>query len=216
MKLEVLNSLDQIRVKDYQKVIKLEEPSEQDVITTLLGIDVAVLRALTSESVTKLSSHISSLFKRQHTLQRFFTLNGKEFGFIPSLDKATYGETDDIESFIASFDTMHKALAVMYRPVTLKKGKRDQYLIEDYEPGKYDELMKDAPLTVALGAQVFFYNLMNDLLNCIPNYMEEEALAAKSKGLLQENGEDIFASIHLLKATFSDMKKQVKKTFTNA
>ena len=44
---------------------------------------------------------------------------------------------------------MHKALAVMYRPIVAGKG--EFYEIEPYEGSdKYSDVMKDAPVTVAL------------------------------------------------------------------
>jgi hypothetical protein len=35
-----------------------------------------------------------------------------EFGMIPELDKMTFGEYIDLESYITDWDNMHKAMAV--------------------------------------------------------------------------------------------------------
>lgn len=212
MKIEVPNSLDQIPVKAYQELVKIEDPTEQDTVAVLLGIDREVLRNLKSSSVDKLSEHLKSLFKRQHNLKRHFELDGRPFGFIPSLDDATYGEIDDIEDNINDYETWHKAMAVMYRPVIKGPNKKKEYLIEEYIPGRYDELMKDAPLSAALGCHVFFWTLINELSNCILNYMEEEALSATSKGILPENGEDIQGYLLSLKEAFISLKMPANLT----
>jgi hypothetical protein len=102
---------------------------------------------------------------------------------------------------------MHKAMAVLYRPITqTQKGK---YLIQEYNGTReYSELMKQMPLSVVMGAMVFFYNLTNELLNHIPSYLEREMEKEQMKGVISdENGEAIKKSIHLLKATLEDLTK---------
>ena len=102
---------------------------------------------------------------------------------------------------------MHKAMAVLFRPLKQKQGHK--YLIEEYEGShKYSEVMKQMPLSVVLGAMVFFYNLTNELLNYIPNYLEKEVVKEQMIGQIsQENGEAIQNYIHLLKETLQDLKK---------
>lgn len=212
MKIEVPNTLEGIPLRNYQRLMEIENPTEEDTLSCLLDINIDVLRALKSSSVAQLSQHLKALFSRQHNLQRHFTLNGKEFGFIPNLDDASYGEIDDIEAFIVDWQISHKAMAVMFRPVTVKKKKK--YLIEDYEPGKYDELMKDAPLSHVLGANVFFYRLTNDLGKAILNYMREEAAQATAKGISPSNGEDIQGYIRSLQETHYALMKPLESIFT--
>ena len=64
------------------------------------------------------------------------------------------------------------------------------------------------PLSVVLGAMVFFYNLTNELLNYIPNYLEKELVKEQTIGQIsQENGEAIQNYIHSLKETLRDLNK---------
>lgn len=206
MKLEVPNSLRGITLSAYQNYLEIEEPNEQDILSVLLGIDMDVMRMIKAKSITELGTHLKNLLDKDHKLIRRFRLNGIEFGFIPNLDNASSGEIWDIEELIGSPKTMHRAMAVMYRKVIYEKKSKKQYRIEKYEPGKYDEIMKNAPLDVVLGANVFFYTLTSDLLNAIPKYMRAEVAQHKNKGHSIENGEDITDSIRLLAGTVLNLK----------
>ncbi len=206
MKIEVPNTLKGIPLKAYTTYLQIEEPKEQDILSVLLGINLDVMRRMESKSVTKLGEHLRNLLDRDHKLIRRFRMNGIEFGFIPSLDKATSGEIWDIEEMIGNVKTMHQAMAVLYRKVTYEKKSTKQYTIEKYEPGKYDDMMRECPLDVVLGANVFFYTLMSDLLNAIPKYMKEEVAQHKNSGHSIENGEDIIGSIQSLAGTVLNLK----------
>ena len=109
---------------------------------------------------------------------------------------------------------MHKAMAVLYRPIKQKLGAR--YLIEDYEGShKYSEAMKEMPLGIVMGAMVFFYNLTNALLKAIPSYLERQAKKEQTTGAISaENGEAIKKYIHLLKETSEDLMRLQTYHFT--
>ncbi len=136
-----------------------------------------------------------------------FNLNGVSFGFIPNLDDISYGENKDITGYINDWGNMHRAMAVMYRPIKQKlKGK---YLIEDYNGSHiYAETMKQMPLSIVMGSIVFFYNLTNELLSCIPNYLENQLKTEQMNGVVsQENGAVIQNYIHSLKGTLLDLER---------
>ena len=89
----------------------------------------------------------------------------------------TFGEWIDLDTYINDWSQMHKAMAVLFRPVTLGLGKN--YNIEKYEgSSKYSEVMLDMPLDVVLGAMVFFYTLGTKLAIATTSYslveMEKE------------------------------------------
>jgi len=92
-----------------------------------------------------------------------FSLEGSDgvevqFGFIPKLEDITMGEFVDLDGYIGDWQQMHKAMAVLYRPVVFEK--RERYLIDDYKgTAEYAEVMKHMPLDIAMGAVVFFYRL---------------------------------------------------------
>ena len=156
--------------------------------------------------------HVSELFNEKTPLQRMFTMtdkNGKtiEFGFIPKLDDISMGEFIDLDKYISDWQQMHKAMAVLYRPVKYKKG--DLYLIEDYEgTDKYSNIMLDSPVNAAIGATVFFYNLGKELskvmIHSLEKYLEQES---ESLLVSELNGDGINQSMHLL----TEMSKNLKK-----
>ena len=102
-------------------------------------------------------------------------------------------------------------MAVLYRPITETQGER--YSIEQYEgTANYAEVMKSAPLGVALAAKVFFYNLTNDLLNSSLIYLKQmksktEKQTSHKEGSSISNGDSIIQFTQLLKETLDDLKK---------
>ena len=100
-----------------------------------------------------------------------FKLQDEEFGFIPKLDEMTFGEYIDLDNYLADWQQMDSAMAVLFRPVTYKR--KGKYLIEDYVSSeKYD--LSEMPLNVVLGSLVFFCDLKNELLKHIMNYLKTQ------------------------------------------
>jgi len=209
MQLEVSipSTLKEVQLKDYQDFLLIENPSNDDLLKCILNINTKELGKIKDKDVDYLINHINKLFEQEHKFIPTFNLNGVAYGFIPNLDEITYGENKDVTSYINEWGNMHKAMAVLFRPLKQKQGHK--YLIEEYEGShKYSEVMKQMPLSVVLGAMVFFYNLTNELLNYIPNYLEEQLMKGQTKGQIsQENGEAIQNYIHLLKETLQDLNK---------
>ena len=160
--------------------------------------------------------NVLDLFKQKHDFIPKFKMSGNEYGFIPNLDEITYGENKDVTAYINDWETMHKAMAVLFRPV--KQKQRDKYIIEDYEGShKYSEVMKDMPLDIVMGAMVFFYNLTNVLLKSIPSFLEKEMKKEQMQGVISpENGEAIQNSILLLRQTLQDLNKLQSFPYINA
>tara|TARA_R110002012_G_scaffold318968_1_gene538295 strand:+ start:135 stop:827 length:693 start_codon:yes stop_codon:yes gene_type:complete len=113
--------------------------------------------------------HISNLFAEANELKRTFSLVDNkgteiEFGFIPELDKMTFGEYVDLDKYINDFKLYPKAMAVLFRPKTNIIG--GHYKIEDYEgSAKFSKYMEEMPVDVALGAISFISRLQNQLVN---------------------------------------------------
>ncbi len=209
MEIQVPTDLSEITLGQYQEYIALEKPTEVDTISIFMNIDRSAVKSIKATSMDSLVEDINKLFKTEQRFLNRFKISGKEFGFIPKLDDITYGENKDISSYM-KWDTMHKAMAVMYRPIILKQ--RRKYLIEDYEGShKYSEIMKSAPMDVVMGAMLFFSNLTNDLLSYIPNYLEQE----ENRLLLENSGVDIQKFTHLLKGTLQDLKALQNSPYIN-
>ncbi len=217
MQLEVSipSTLKEVKLKDYQDFLLIENPSNDDLLKCILNINTKELGKIKDKDVDYLINHINKLFEQEHKFIPTFNLNGVAYGFIPNLDEITYGENKDVTSYINEWGNMHKAMAVLFRPLKQKQGHK--YLIEEYEGShKYSEVMKEMPLSVVLGAMVFFYNLTNELLNYIPSYLEKELVKEQTIGQIsQESGEAIQNYIHLLKETLQDLKKLQDFRYTN-
>ena len=124
-----------------------------------------------------------------------------EFGFIPKLDEMTFGEYVDLDTFMSDWSTMHKAMAVLYRPI--KTRYEDKYEIVEYDGDMYHEAMKKMPLSVAMGSMLFFYRLENDLLMTLEGYSEAEIQKTDSL----PNGVGMLPYTLSQKETLPDSKK---------
>lgn len=92
-----------------------------------------------------------------------FVLNQVEYGFVPNLDEITTGEYIDLSTYGNSMETLHKTMAVLFRPIT-KDVAFGSYEIEPYNGTKdRAEIMKQAPMNIVLGMLVFFCDLSKEL-----------------------------------------------------
>ena len=136
---------------------------------------------------------------------------------IPSLDEMTFGEYVDLENFISDWDSMHKAMAVLYRPI--KYNKNGKYLIEDYDGSdRYWEVMKDAPVNVSLGAMVFFYRLGKKLCKYTMDSLllqQKEQQNLVGQKALEKNGDGINQFMLSLEKTYQELVKSQRFHYTN-
>jgi hypothetical protein len=82
----------------------------------------------------------------------------------------------------------------------MRKG--DKYLIEEYDGTDDAESMKQMRLDVVMGSIVFFYNLNNELLQTILNYLNREVpnqMNTLQLQTLERSGVGINQSMDLLK-----------------
>ena len=216
IEVSVPSSLKEVKLKDYQDYLLIEEPTNDDMLKCILNIDQKELGKIKASDVDFLLGHVINLFEEKQELLPKFKMYGIEYGFIPNLDEITYGENKDVTAYINDWGTMHKAMAVLFRPI--KQKQRDKYIIEEYEGShKYSEVMKEMPLNVVMGAMVFFYNLTNVLLKSIPSYLEKQMEREQMQGVISpENGEAIQSYIHLLKQTSQDLEKLQSSPFISA
>jgi hypothetical protein len=232
IKLSVPATQADIPLHKYQKYAKIvqdnakEELAEDFVRIKILEIfcDITLKEAyeLPINDLDGVVTHILSIMSEKAILQRRFTMTdpkGKtvEFGFMPNMDKMSLGEYVDLEKYISDWNTMHRALAVMYRPIVAGKG--EFYEIEKYEGSdKYADIMKDSPVTVALGSMVFFYNLGTELLRVTTHSLQKQALK-ELQGLKtnpsEKNGDGINRYMLLLEEMSENLKKLQNSAFIN-
>jgi hypothetical protein len=219
MKLEinVPSSLSEIPLKHYQEFLKIQADSNdeefvaQKMIEIFCGISLKDVVKMKLTSLNELIAHFTKLFSEKPKFQNRFKITSEEgeieFGFIPELEQISFGEYVDLESHLTNWESYHKAMAVMYRPII--KTRKDKYDVLPYEPNKdFQELMKFAPLDVVIASSVFFWNLGNELLQATLSYLENEM--KKNKNLsatfqkqlnLQNDGDGISQYMQSLKET---------------
>ena len=212
VKLTVPDNLNELTLKQYQNYLKLEEPNEIDVIREFLYLSDETIKKMPKADVNRVAHHIVSLFEQKPQLTHKFYHNGNHYGFIPDLDKISWGENADVNEYISDWDKIHLAMSVLYRPIT--KEKKDQYLIEDYKG--VNTHLSDMPLGVVLGAINFFFHLVSDLVSYIPNYLLKNLPKDKLKeNLSLESGDSTTKSTHSLKETLEGLKVLLNYPYTN-
>jgi len=225
MKLEinVPSSLSEIPLKHYQEFLKVQADSNdeefvaQKMVEIFCGITLKDVVKMKLTSLNELILHFTKLFSEKPAFKNRFTIKANEteieFGFIPELEAITFGEYVDLENHLSKWEDYHKAMAVMYRPVS--KSRKDKYDIVPYEPNvDFQELMKFAPLDVVISSSVFFWNLGSELLQATLNYLEKEMKTNKELQMtfqkqlnLPSDGDGINQYMDLLKGTLQDLTK---------
>ena len=175
--INIPESLSEISLAQYQKWLKISDKNEdnnflkQKMIEIFCNIPLKQVLNIKANDIDTIVEDINNIFLLEPKFKDRFEYNGIEFGFIPKLDDMSFGEYIDLDTYLPEWQTMHKAINVLYRPI--KYSKKEKYLIEDYESAdKYD--MKQVTLDIVFGSLVFFYNLKKELLNCIMNYLQNQ------------------------------------------
>ena len=178
IKLNVPEDLSEITLAQYQRWIKIAEKQEevntfyqQKMIEIFCNANLQDIMQMRLKDIQEITTHLDSLFNNTPEFQPLFKLEDEEFGFIPKLDEMTFGEYIDLDNYLADWQQMDSAMAVLFRPVTYKR--KGKYLIEDYVSSeKY--VLSEMPLNVVLGSLVFFCDLKNELLKHIMNYLKTQ------------------------------------------
>jgi hypothetical protein len=226
MKLEISipTELKEIKLAQYQAFLKIAKDNEdeeflnQKMVQTFCNIDLKDVAEIRFKDVLEITAALGKMFNVQsHRFINRFNLGGVEFGFIPDLEDMTFGEYTDLDTYIGDWDNMHKAMAVLFRPIT-KKGLNNTYEIEKYNGSiTYSDVMKHAPLDVVFGANVFFYNLGNELLKSSMTYLEnnQEIQTFLHQHNSVNDGGGIVQSMLLLKETLQDLIQLPSYQLTN-
>jgi len=207
--INIPDSLGEITLEQYQKYLKIQDENKDEkflavklieIFCGLRGDHVLMMRATDIQDIVNI---ITDMLNNTPALVTKFKMNGVQYGFIPKLEDMTFGEYIDLDTFMGDWDNMHRAMNVLYRPITDQYG--DKYAIEDYNVDA-PEKMKGMPMNAVLGSILFFYNLGMDLSRAMLN-----SLASKEANLAQyliseENGGGISHFTHSLKGILDDLK----------
>jgi len=210
IELSVPDALSDITLGQYQKYLKILDSNKDDenaaefinlkTIEIFCNVDFKDVLKIPLGEAEKVLTIINKAFEEKPDIIRHFKLLNVDMGFIPNLERISLGEYIDVENNIVDWQTMHKAMAVLYRPVNFKS--REKYTIAPYEPSdEVSELMKEMPLDVAMSSMVFFYDLGMELLKAIPTYIQKNLTEEQTyllKQTLAQSGVGINQFTHLL------------------
>ena len=224
IELQVPTTLSDIKLWQYQKYMKVieqnktEDDKEDENINNFLNmklveifcnVSLKEVNSIPLKEYDKVLAVLNKAFEEKPKLIQRFDLLDVDMGFIPKLDDITLGEYVDIETNLSDWQNMHKAMAVLYRPVNFKQ--KDKYGISPYKVNEeIQEAMKEMPLDVAISSMVFFYALGKDLLGAIPKYLKanlkkEDLLTLEAH--LEKNGVGINQFMRSLKEMSSTLMK---------
>ena len=194
MKVTTPDTLKDITLQQYQKWLTVSETNEdenflkQKMVEIFCNIPLKDVLNIKASDIDLLIEDINNVFKQEADFIDKFTHNGTTFAFIPKLDDMSFGEYIDLDTYLPDWKQMHKAMNVLYRPITSEM--KNKYLIEDYKGADYYDL-RNIKLDVVFGALVFFWNLKKELLNLILNYLgnqKEIGLQVQEMDLLKSGG----------------------------
>ena len=171
-----------LQLIDFETGTKTEEATET--IAALSDIPKKLIKELSLSDVAVIMSKVGELQQEQDTkLKRIIEINGVEYGFHPDLDSISLGEYADIEQFIKNGidSSLPELMAVLYRPIKLKKN--DIYIIEPYDGDirLRAEEMKQMSAEQVQSALVFFYTLGKVLSEIMPLYLMERLKETKTQ-----------------------------------
>lgn len=229
--INIPETLRDIKLSQWQKYIEVLDKNkdadlngfvEKKLLGIFCGVELKDVDRIGLSLFDNTIQHLSNILNSKPELVKTFKMTGTdgvtvEFGLIPNFDKMSYGEFVDLERYLFVEKDLHRAMAVMYRPVKLKS--KGSYLIHDYKGTEYlAEVMKSTPLDVALAARVFFYRLATKLSNFTMAYTLKE-LQQKQEGRKDKHsvksGETIKQYLHSLKKMSEELEKLQNFQYTN-
>jgi hypothetical protein len=187
LEINVPTKMQDITLEQYQKFLKEctdETLSEEKIAIKMLeifcGLPINNTLKLRMSDVFEVCEQINTALNEKPPLISRWKFDKLEFGFIPQLDDMTFGEYVDVDTYIVDWENMHKAMAVLYRPVL--QNYKGSYEIEEYKGDTYWDLMKQMPLNLVMGCMLFFWNLERDLVKVMRNSLnKKESLTSQEK-----------------------------------
>lgn len=210
--LVVPNSLADITLGQYQKFVKISESNTDEKFISIKMLEIfcklklETIMTMKATSIKTVTATLTEMFNAKQDLKHIFRMDGIQYGFIPNLEDMTFGEYVDLDSNISDFQEIHKAMAVLYRPI--EKKFKGQYTIKPYE-AKEADFMKAMPMDVVFGSMIFFYHLGSDLSKVMMDYLQQEENRELHTQLLElstRNGVGINQFLNSLKEMLNSSK----------
>jgi len=214
VKIKVPNHLSEIplhKYQQFQKVLDVNKGAEVNDIfiqEKMLQIfcDMPLNDALKyrKSDIDIITNIITEALEEKPELVRTFKIGNTEFGFIPNLEDMTFGEYIDLDNYIGDIKNLHKAMAVLYRPI--KQKIKNKYLIQEYKGDSYHQAMLNTPMDAVISSMLFFWNLGIELSQAMIAYLQGEAELTPEQ-LSELNGVGISLSTLLPKEILPSLTK---------
>ena len=234
LELSIPQRLADIKLEQYQKYVKVLDGIDKEAVEAadfinlkaleiFCGLELKESYKLPMRSFESVLVALANILQEPTPLVKRFWFRGSdgtevEFGMIPDLNNISFGEYIDLDRYIGDWENMHKAMAVLFRPIT--SSKYDLYEIEEYKGSdKYAGYMKYMPTNVALGALVFFYRLgmklsKHTMDSSLSEMTAEQRSQVESK-FLERNGVGINHFMHSLEEMSQGLTRLPGSQYSN-
>jgi hypothetical protein len=228
VKITVPDNLIEITLGQYQDYLKqidgLDAESDKDkinnkAIEAFCWTNYNSVMSIPLKEYERVLEVLNRAFNAKQPFIQKFNMGDFKFGFIPKLDEMSLGEYIDLETYFNDWQEMHKAMAILYRPIAAEK--KSKYGIIPYDPDSdRQDMMKDMPLSIVMGCMVFFYRLGTELSKATLSYLhrlkKRKDINSQVKMALERNGDGINRFTHLLKETSEDLMRSRPFQYTSA
>lgn len=214
---DIPSRLSDISLQQYQKYIELIETNKDNAegenlehflalktLEIFCNIPYKTGMMLKVRDVNAAIYKITEILAHKPPLRMKYTLGDSTFGLIPKLDDMSFGEYIDLDKYIVNWKDMHKAMAVLYRPIDAMIG--DQYTIQEYKGDNYWEAMKHMPLDVVFSSLLFFYHLGIELSQITVNYLSRQESSKDWHTTLEKSGVTTSQFTTLVEETLGPMR----------
>lgn len=203
---ESINDITLFQFQQYDELLKREDLDEYNFnkrkIQIFTGIERNRIDLVSSVDYKMMLTQIDLALNQTVEFKPTFFIKDVEFGFIPNFDKITQGEFIDISTHGSSVESMHKLMAVLFRPIKNKDVLGNYEIIKYKGTKQYSDIMKHMPLSIVNGSLVFFSSLANELINYTQKYMIQEPAKEKQQTITFKNGGGMLQLKSWLKVKF--------------
>lgn len=217
IELTVPTKLSEIPLINYQKFYASQQASNDDefimqkMVQCFCGIELKDVAKIRMADVVDIVANLTKTLEEKPKFEPTFKIENVEFGFIPNIENITFGEYVDAEAYWDKVEDWHKGMAVLFRPITEKKG--DKYQIFEYKgSSEFSDAMRYAPMSVVISTRLFFWSLGAELLTATLDYLEKELETKELETLAKElnlsgGGVGTVAYIGWLRETLQDLTR---------
>ena len=191
IKYTIPESLDEINLKTYIQAINLLSNSDDEhelvvkikLASIITGLELQDLAKIPIANLNELFDHFMKIIEEKPKFKPIVKVNGVEYGFIPDMENLMTNEYLDLTLYFGS--DILKTTAILYRPV--EKKVKNLYTIQKYKGLKDIDIYNEFPASVYVSCMLFFWNLQNDLLKTIPQYLIQK-MTKEQQATLEANG----------------------------